>query len=82
MLFPLKTGSPLSPSSSNPTPTMKRRAKSEQFRKSRNNYFKTGFKIGNKWDAKILVLVERNNKFSTFTNTDHQFWPSLVDIVS
>lgn len=61
---------------------MMERDMSEQFRKSRNNYFKRGYQIGVKSDAKVFVLMERKGKFYTFRNTDRQFWQSQIDIVS
>jgi hypothetical protein len=61
---------------------MESRPKSEQFRKSRNNYFKRGYQIGKKSEAKIFVLMERNDKFYKFMNTDRPFWSSKADIVS
>lgn len=60
---------------------MDRRGKSEQFRKTRNNYFKRGFKIGDTSEAELWVVMKRKDKFFTFMNTDNPL-PSQAEIVS
>lgn len=61
---------------------MEKKTKAEQFRKSKNNYFKRGYNIGKKSQVEIFVLMKRNDKFWTFINTDRPFWSSQADIVS
>jgi hypothetical protein len=56
----------------NTTPAMEdRRVKSEQFQKTRNNWFKRGFKIGYTSKAELWVVIKRKGKFYTMTNTDN-----------
>jgi hypothetical protein len=58
---------------------MDKRNKAEQFRKSKNNFFFRGYKIGIKSDVEMFILMKRKGKFYTFTNTDHLF--SQAEIV-
>jgi hypothetical protein len=60
---------------------MDKRNKAEQFRKSRKNFFQRAYKIGIKSDVEMFILMKRKGKLYTFTNTDHSFWPSQVEIV-
>jgi hypothetical protein len=57
-----------------------KRAKSEQFRKRRNNYFQRGYDIGLVCDTDVFVLFKRDGKFHTFTNMNEL--PTDKDIVS
>lgn len=59
---------------------MDKRAKSEQFRKRRNNYFQRGYDIGITCETDMFVLFKRNGKFYTFTNMDEL--PSQEEFVS
>jgi len=49
---------------------MDKRNKSEQFRKSKINFFKRGRKIGVNSDAEIFIWIRRKGKCYTFANTD------------
>jgi hypothetical protein len=49
---------------------MEKRAKSEQFRKRRNNYFQRGYDIGIACEAELFVLIRKKDKIYTFTNMD------------
>ena len=59
-----------------------RRNKSEQFRKSRNNYFHRGYDICRKSEAKMLVLIERKGKYYRFLSSDSLLHLSEEEIVS
>jgi hypothetical protein len=61
---------------------MDKRAKSEQFRKRKNNYFQTGYDIGITCDSDLFVMFKRKGKFYTFTNMDEVVLPTQEEIVS
>ncbi|XMA13702.1 hypothetical protein WAI453_006493 [Rhynchosporium graminicola] len=61
---------------------MDKRAKTEQFRKRKNNFFHRGYDIGVACDTEVFILFRRNGKFYTFTNTEKLVWPTKEDIVS
>jgi len=61
---------------------MDTRAKSEQFRKRKKNYFKRGHSIGVTCNAELFVLFKRNGKFHTFTNMEEIVLPTQEEIVS
>jgi len=61
---------------------MDSRAKSEQFRKRKNNYFRRGYEIGAACDTEIFVLFKRNGKFHTFTNVEEIALPTHEELVS
>ncbi|KAH8772309.1 hypothetical protein BGZ57DRAFT_855392 [Hyaloscypha finlandica] len=61
---------------------MDKRAKSEQFRKRRNNYFQRGYDIGITCETDMFILFKRKGKFYTFTNMDELVWPTQEEIVS
>lgn len=60
---------------------MDKRNKAEQFRKSKNNFFRRAIRIGIKSDVEMFILMKRKGKSYTFTNTDDPFWPSQAKIV-
>ncbi|CZT53517.1 uncharacterized protein RSE6_15137 [Rhynchosporium secalis] len=60
---------------------MDKRAKAEQFRKRKNNFFHRGYDIGVACDTEVFILFRRNGKFYTFTNTEELVW-TKEDIVS
>lgn len=53
---------------------MEKRNKAKLFRKARKNYFRRGYKISVKSDAKIFILIKKNEKSYTFTNTSIPFF--------
>ena len=61
---------------------MDKRAKSEQFRKRKNNFFHRGYDIGVACDTEVFILFKRNGRFYTFANTEEVVWPTKEDIVS
>ncbi|KAH7378949.1 hypothetical protein BKA64DRAFT_648372 [Cadophora sp. MPI-SDFR-AT-0126] len=61
---------------------MDKRARSEQFRKRKNNFFHRGYDIGVVCDTEVFILFKRNGKFYTFANTEELVWPTEEDIVS
>jgi len=61
---------------------MDKRAKLEQFRKRKNNFFYRGYDIKVTYDTEVFILFKRNGKFYTFANTEEVVWPIKEDIVS
>ncbi|KAG4411208.1 hypothetical protein IFR04_015662 [Cadophora malorum] len=59
---------------------MDKRAKSEQFRKRKNNFFHRGYDIGVACDTEVFILFKRNGRFYTFANTEEVVWPTKEDI--
>jgi hypothetical protein len=58
-----------------------KRNKAEQFRKSKQNFFRRAYKIGVKSDTEIFILMKRKGRTYTFTNTNTPSWPSQAQIV-
>ena len=52
---------------------MDKRNKAEQFRKSKKNFFRKGYKIGITSNVEMWILMKRKGKNYTFTNTDTPF---------
>ncbi|KAH6701349.1 hypothetical protein BKA61DRAFT_681547 [Leptodontidium sp. MPI-SDFR-AT-0119] len=59
---------------------MDKRAKLEQFRKRKNNFFHRGYDIRVVYDTEVFILFKRNGKFYTFANTEELVWPTEEDI--
>lgn len=56
-----------------------RRKLREQFRRRRNNLFKSATSISSTCDADIYVLVLRHGKYFTFKTTDRSSWPPCLE---
>lgn len=59
-----------------------RRNKAEQFRKSRNNFFRKGYAICRKSDAKMHILIERKGKYYRMLTSHSLLHVAEAEIVS